>query len=310
MPSIAASSQLVEHRRVALGPGRVRVVDAGDLDLRHAQVEHRRLAHAALAERRQDVADVVEERPVGPDHEHAVAGQAAAVLEQQVRGAVQGDGRLAGARAALHDEHLVHRRPDDEVLLGLDRGDDLAHRAGALGADLGEHRVGDAAGDVGGVGVVEVLVEVRGDLALVEHEAPAQVDAERVGAGGAVERRGDRRPPVDDDRVVARRPRCGGGRCTSARRRRPVAGVDAPEEVAGAGRVQVLQRLLDRDLDVLGREARRPRSAGRPARAARSSGPGTRANASRSRSSASSGKGSAPDTGGSDATGPVAPSGF
>ena len=36
--------------------------------------------------------------------------------------------------------------------------------------------------------------------------------------------------------------------------RRPVARVDAPEEVAGARRAEVLQRLLDRDLDVLGRE--------------------------------------------------------
>ena len=224
--------QLVEHRRVALGPSRRRVVDAGDVDLRHAQVERRRLAHAALAERRQDVADVVEERPVRSDHEHAVAGEAAAVLEQQVGGAVQGDGRLAGARAALHDEHLVDRRPDHEVLLGLDRGDDLAHRAGALGADLGEHGVGDAAGDVRRVGVVEVLVEVRGELALVEHEAPPQVDAERVGAGGAVERRGDRRPPVDDDRVVGvvldvaatDVPRLAAG----------VVRVDAAEEVAGA----------------------------------------------------------------------------
>ena len=68
-----------------------------------------RLAHAALAERRQHVGDVVEERPVRPDHEHAVAGEPPAVLEQQVGGAVQGDRGLAGARAALHDQHLVDR---------------------------------------------------------------------------------------------------------------------------------------------------------------------------------------------------------
>ena len=132
----------------------------------HAQVGDGALAHAALAERRQDVGDVVEERPVGPDDEHAVAGQPATMLEHQVGGAVQGDGRLAGAGTALDDEHLVDRGADDEVLLGLDRRDDLAHRPGALGADLGEHRVGDAAGDVGGVGIVEVLVEVGGDLAV------------------------------------------------------------------------------------------------------------------------------------------------
>ena len=167
---------------------------------------------------------------------------------------MQGDGRLAGARAALHDEHLVDRRPDHDVLLGLDRGDDLAHRAGPLGADLGEHRVGDAAGDVAGVGVVEVLVEVGGDLALVEREAPAQDDAERVGAGRPVERRRDRRPPVDDDRVVVVVLDVAAADVPLLGRRRSVAGVDAPEEVAGAGRAEVLERLLDRHLDVLGRE--------------------------------------------------------
>ena len=178
------------------------VVDTGDVDLRHAQVEHRALAHAALTERRQDVGDVVEERPVRADDQDAVAGEAATVLEQQVRGPVQRDGGLAGAGTALHDEDLVDRRPDDDVLLGLDRGDDLAHGAGPLGADLGEHRVGDAAGDDGRVGIVEMFVEVGGQLTAIEHELPAQIDAERVGAGRPVEGRGDRRPPVDHDRVV------------------------------------------------------------------------------------------------------------
>jgi hypothetical protein len=168
---------------------------------------------------------------------------------------VEGDGGLAGPGPTLDDEQLVHRRPDHVVLLGLDGGHDLAHRAGALGADLGEHRVGDAAGDVGRLGVVEVLVEVGGDGALVHREAPAEVDTERVRRGGAVERRGDRRPPVDHDGVVAVvldvaatdvPPLEGAGRS--------VAGVDAAEEVAGSRRAQVLQRLLDGDLDVLGRE--------------------------------------------------------
>jgi len=175
------------------------------------------------------------------------------VLEQQVGGAVEGDGRLAGPRTALHDEDLVDRRPDHEVLLGLDGGHDLTHRAGALGADLRQHGVGDAAGDVGRVGIVEVLVEVGAHLALVEREAAAQVDAERVGGGGAVEGRGDRGPPVDHDGVVlvvldvatADVPLLVA---------RAVARVDPPEELAGARRAQVLQRLLDGDLDVLGRE--------------------------------------------------------
>ena len=52
------------------------VVEPADVDLGDAEVGHRALAHAALTERRQHVGDVVEERPVRPDHEHAVAGRA------------------------------------------------------------------------------------------------------------------------------------------------------------------------------------------------------------------------------------------
>src|SRR5699024_3311900 len=99
------------------------------------------------------------------------------------------------AGTALHDQHLVDGGPDHDVLLGLDRRHDLAHRTGAGGADLGEHRVGDAAGHVLGVGIVEMLVEVGRDVVGtavggVEGEAAAQRDVERVGAGGAVERGG------------------------------------------------------------------------------------------------------------------------
>ena len=140
------------------------------------------------------------------------------MLEQQVRGTVQADRGLAGARAALHHQALIERGTDDHVLLGLDGGDDLAHRAGAGGADLGQHRVGDARAGGLVVGVVELLVEVGGELAVGQREPAAVRQAERVGVGGAVERRGDRRPPVDHHRIVLRRSRCGGGRCTSGRR--------------------------------------------------------------------------------------------
>ena len=137
------------------------------------------------------------------------------------------------------------------VLLGLDRRHDLAHRSGALGADLGEHRVGNPAGDVGRVRIIEMLVEVRRDFAGVEREPPPQRHAERVGAGGSVERRRDGRPPIDDDGIVlvvldvppAEVPPLG----------HPLLdGVDAPEEVPGAGAAQVGKRLGHRHLDVLG----------------------------------------------------------
>ena len=107
---------------------------------------------------------------------------------------------------------------------------------GALGADLGQHGVGDAAGDVGGVGIVEVLVEVGGHLALVEREPAAERDAERVDAGRPVERRGDRRPPVDDDRIVRVVLDVAPADVPLLDRARPSIGVDAPEEVAGARR--------------------------------------------------------------------------
>ena len=153
----------------------------------------------------------------------------------------------------------------------------------------------------GRVGVVEVLVEVRRQLALVEHEAPAQVDAERVGAGGAVERRGDRRPPVDDDGVVgvvldvapadvprlaAVRRTC---RCARRSRRRP----GEWRSSSASSTVTSTYSAVKSSAALCG-STRSSRSIIRSRDA--------REKASRSRSSASSGKGSTPDTGGGDAT--------
>src|SRR3989442_794619 len=59
---------------------------------------------------------------------------------QQVRGAVQGDHRLAGAGTALHNEHARQLGPDDLVLLALDRGDDVAEATGAVRLERGEQR--------------------------------------------------------------------------------------------------------------------------------------------------------------------------
>ena len=103
----------------------------------------------------------------GPDDEHALAVELLAVLEEQEGGPVQADRGLAGARTALHHEAGVERRADHHVLLGRDRGDDVAHLAGAGALELGEQRIGDAAvvGGVDAVGVVEHLVEEVVDLA-------------------------------------------------------------------------------------------------------------------------------------------------
>ena len=104
------------------------------------------------------------------------------MLVQQECGAVQADRGLAGSRAALHDEADVERRADDDVLLGLDRRDDVAHLAGARPLELGEQRVGDAAGHAAqhAVGVVEVLVEDVEQVMALDAEPAAALEPERV----------------------------------------------------------------------------------------------------------------------------------
>ena len=198
----ATASRSDEPVRGTLPASRLHVVHAADLDTRDAQLVDGGLADGPLAERRQHVGDVVEERLVGAHHEHAVAGEPSSMLEQQEGRAVECDRGLPGARTSLHDEDLVDRRADHDVLFGLDRRHDLAHLAGAFGADLGEHRIGDAASDLTLVGIVEVLVEVGDQVAVVEREPSPERNAERVDRRRAVEGRGDRGPPVDDDRVV------------------------------------------------------------------------------------------------------------
>ena len=66
--------------------------------------EHGQL-DAGLAERRQHLLDVAEEQPVRADDEHALALEREPVRVEEVRGAVQRDDGLAGAGAALHDQH-------------------------------------------------------------------------------------------------------------------------------------------------------------------------------------------------------------
>ena len=168
-----------------------RVAGAAPLDVGHEVGEHD-LLDARLAERRQDALDVAEEHAVRADHEHALVLEREAMGVEQVGGAVQGDDGLAGAGAALDDEHAGLRRADDLVLLGLDRGDDVAERAGAAALERGEQRR-VAAQRRTGVGIVAVGhqpvvvadAEVPAAEQLVLEAEHASVPRRRSGAGAA-----------------------------------------------------------------------------------------------------------------------------
>jgi hypothetical protein len=192
----------VGHRGAALHGGRLRGVDRRRAHPR-VQLADGREEHAGLAEGGQHLADVAEEGGVGPDDEHGPPGEQLAVLVEEVGGPVQGDGGLAGARAALDDEHAPVRRPDDLVLLGLDGLHDVAHPAGARGVERGEqHRVAGRVlvAGAGGVAEVEDLVVQGGDPAALGTDVPAAAQAERGVPGGQVEGAGDVGAPVDEDR--------------------------------------------------------------------------------------------------------------
>jgi hypothetical protein len=191
----------VGHLGAALDGGGLGGVRAGGL---HAGVElaDGREEYAGLAEAGQHLADVAEERRVGADDQDGAAGQQFAVLVEEVGGAVQGDGGLAGAGAALDDHHPAVRGADDAVLVGLDGAHDVAHAAGARGVQRGE-QYGVAGGVlVAGAGLVaevEDLVVQGGDPAALGGDVPAAPEPHRGVAGGQVERAGDVGPPVDED---------------------------------------------------------------------------------------------------------------
>ena len=105
LPALDRLGDHVGHPQVALERDHL-VGSVGRRDDAREQLARR--GHddgVGLAERRQHLVDVAQEDPVRPDEQHAGARDALAVGVEQERGAVQGDRGLAGARAALHDEH-------------------------------------------------------------------------------------------------------------------------------------------------------------------------------------------------------------
>ena len=151
------------------------------------QVTQRHRDDARLAERRQDLLDVAQEQTRGADEEDTRAFEALAVGVEQVRDAVEGDGRLAGAGAALDDQETLVGRANDAVLFRLDGGYDVAHAAVAglaesvhEGALALEFESGCARG-------VQQLVFEAGDAPVAGGNVAATHDAVRLSGGGLVE---------------------------------------------------------------------------------------------------------------------------
>jgi hypothetical protein len=201
------------------------------------------LPHRPLAERRQDVADVVEERPVRPRpraRRRGRAGLGARTAGTRPGGAQRRSCRCPGPPCTISAWSIGARITTScsaWIVATISRI--APERAAPISASTGS---GMPTGDVALVGVVEVLVEVGGQLPVGEREPATERHAERVDRGRPVERRRDRRPPVDDDRIVV-------VVLDVAPTDVPI--VDAPEEVAGARTAEVLEGIGDGHLDVL-----------------------------------------------------------
>jgi hypothetical protein len=105
---------------------------------------------------------------------------------------MEADGRLPGARPALHDERAFGLGRDQPVLVGLDRGDDVAHPYVATALELLEQEVGDACAL--DRAAVERLVGDVGEAPALGAEAASLLDAVRLWASPC--RRAARRAPA------------------------------------------------------------------------------------------------------------------
>ena len=141
--------------------------------------------------------DVVHEGRVRADDEDAP--QLLAMRVEEPRRAVEADGRLARARAALDDQRALGRGGDQAVLIGLDRGDDVAHPHVAAAVELLEKEVGDPAPSTALPSSDSSEMSRRRRL---RAEAAALRDAVRILRRRRVERPRGGRLPVDDERLV------------------------------------------------------------------------------------------------------------
>ena len=181
---------------------------------------------AGLVEGGQDVLDVAQERRVGPDDQHALALEREAVGVEQVGGPVQGDGGLAGARAALHDQDprqgpRMISSCSRWTVATMSRMRPVRDRSRAASRTCGPDRPRPTPGSRP-VRVEQLVLEVEDPLALGQ-EVAAAGQAHRVGARWPG--RTARRPAPASRRPAApgRRRRWPAGRCGTppcARRRR------------------------------------------------------------------------------------------
>ena len=190
-PQLDGAGDHLRQARVGLQPRHgqrigQRRLDAGD------ELGDGELRDAALAERGQHVRDVLHERSVRADDEHAAAGVPFTLGVDEPRRAMEADRRLAGAGTALDHERPVRLAGDQPVLVGLDRRDDVAHVGVAAAVELLEEEVADA-GAVERRAVERLVGDVE-QLAALRAEAAAQRDALRILRGGGVERAEPRAP--------------------------------------------------------------------------------------------------------------------
>jgi hypothetical protein len=194
-----------QHPQAALDRCRGRIVHAVAVELDHVggHGADRAQGDRVLTEGGQHPLDVVHEDPAGSDDQDAAGLEAAPVGVQQVRGPVQGHHRLAGAGTARDHRDALVRGTDGLVLLGLDRGHDVAHGVPA-GPGQGRHQRTFADHHelvVGALAVEQVVLDPDHPVALAaQHPTPDH--RHRVGRGGAVERLSGAGPPVDHQRLV------------------------------------------------------------------------------------------------------------
>ena len=205
LPAADGGAQEPGHASVALEAGDgIGLVDE-EAGTHRRQLGDRGEDDALLAERRQDLAHVAAEGRARADHEDALLLEQQALGVEQVGRPVQRDGRLAGAGPALDDQDPAERGADRPVLVGLDRGDDVAHAPGAAAPERLEQRgLADELQIVGGGAGLEVeqVVVQRDDLPAAAEEVPAAHDPEGHQWRRPVEGGGGRRPPVDDEGIT------------------------------------------------------------------------------------------------------------